>query len=345
MTALSKFIPSESEGPPELKVLWVTNAWPDELRPHWGCFVRSQAQSLWRLGLDVDVLVVRGFLTKRAYFTMLPEVRRRIHDSRYRLVHAHFGHTATMAVVARPPVPLIISFCGEDLLGAPRANGRNTAKSTIESAVFRRLPRFAAATITKSRELETALPASARGRNTVLPNGVDMELFRRRPRREARAEVGWDPEAKIAMFLGDPADPRKRVELAREAVSLVAERMPGARLEVVFDKRPEEIPTYMSAADCLVFPSRSEGSPNAVKEAMAAELPIVATPVGDIPERFDGVAGCFVRPPEPRAFADALVEALEMGAAPQAREAIAPIGLERIGARLREIYERAVAAG
>jgi teichuronic acid biosynthesis glycosyltransferase TuaC len=336
MTPLFKFIPSESKGHSELKILWVTNFWPDEMRPYYGNYVRSQAQSLWDLGLDVDVCFVRGFVSKRAYFETLPEVRRRMQDPRYQLVHVHYGHTAAMAVTAMRH-PLVISFCGEDLLGAPRERGK-TLKSTIESAIFRHLPRFADATITKSREMELALPESLRGRNTVLPNGVDVEVFARGPQADARRAVGWELDGRVAMFLGDPEDPRKRVELAHEAMQIVRERMPDARLEVAFGFNPEMVPALMNAADCLVFPSRSEGSPNAVKEAMAAALPIVATPVGDIPERLGGVEGCFVREPRPEAFAEAIAQALEIRHAPAARAAVEEISIQAVANRLRDIY-------
>ena len=338
MTDLLRFFPTEDPEFPRPRVLWTTNMWPDETRPYYGNFIKSQAESLRRVGLSVDVLYLRGLVGRRAYLATFPELRRRVRDLRYDLVHAHYGHTAavTAASLRRP---LILSFCGEDLLGAPRPGGADTRKSRAEVAVFRQLPRLAAATITKSSEMELALPRSLRAKNRVLPNGVDLDLFRKRPRRGARLEVGWDPDAKVAMFLGDPADPRKRVELAEEAMARVAERVPGARLEIVFGKDPEEMPTYMNAADCLVFTSRSEGSPNAVKEAMAAELPIVATPVGDVADRFADVEGCVVCPPDPEAFADALVDALAMGRAPAAREAVAALGMDRVALRLRELYE------
>jgi teichuronic acid biosynthesis glycosyltransferase TuaC len=336
MSEFLRFFPSESTGPAELKTLWVTNMWPDEVRPYYGNYICSQAQSLWRLGLDVDVLYMRGLLSQRAYLTTLPAVRQRIRDPRYRVIHVHYGHTAAMAVTARRH-PLVISFCGEDLLGAPRAYG-NTMKSTIESAVFRQLPRFADATITKSHEMQLLLPKKLQMRNTVLPNGVDTDVFAPGPRDEARRRLGWDLQGRVALFLGDPDDPRKRVELARQAMERVVAAAPDTRLEIGFGIDPSMVPTVMNAADCLVFPSRSEGSPNAVKEAMAAALPIVATPVGDIPERFDGVEGCFVREPDPETFAEAILKALDMGRAPAAREAVQKVSIDAIAQRLRDIY-------
>src|ERR1700712_2835060 len=259
MTEFLRFYPSESDGPPELKTLWITNMWPDEVRPYFGNYIKSQCESLWRLGLDVDVVYLRGLLSQKAYFTQLPAIRKLARDPKYKVIHAHYGHTGAVAV-ATGRTPLIISFCGEDLLGAPRDRG-NTKKSDIEAAFFRHLPRRCAATITKSAEMELKIPKSLRFRNNVLPNGVDTEVFQPRPMAEARQTLGWDQDVKTAMFLGNPDDPRKRVELAQAAMEQVVREVPDARLEIASGYDPSLVPTLMNAADTLVFPSRSEGSP------------------------------------------------------------------------------------
>jgi len=325
------------EAPAAGTVLFVTNMWPDELRPYYGSFIASQARSLAAAGVAVDVVYVRGFLGVRSYLQALRAVPRAATRRHYEVVHIHYGHTAA-ASLGLPPGPLVTSFCGEDLLGAPRENGI-TLKSRIEVAAFRQVARRADVTITKSAEMERVLPPSVRARNHVLPNGVDLDTFAPRPQAEARERLGWDPAEPVILFLGNPDDPRKNVALAEAAAALVHERVAAARLHIAWGVEPEEVPMLMNAADCLVFPSKSEGSPNAVKEAMACALPIVATPVGDIPERLAGVENCFVRDPELEAFAAALAEALAGGRAPAARAAVEELGIGAVAERLKEIYE------
>jgi teichuronic acid biosynthesis glycosyltransferase TuaC len=338
MTEFLQFFPSESLGPPELKTLWLTNLWPDETKPHHGSFVYSQARSLWKLGLDVDVLYLRGLLGKRGYFTTLRAVRATVADPRYRLLHAHSGHAGAVAVATRVRRrPLIISYLGDDLLKTPNRRG-HTLRSTVEVAAFRRLPYFAAATITKSAEMGRALSPSLRARNFVFPNGVDTDMFSPRSQVESRETLNWPPEGKVALFVGDPDNFRKRADLAQEAMRLVRVKAPDARLEIAAGVKPEMVPIFMNAADCLVFPSRSEGSPNTVKEAMASELPIVATEVGDVRELLDGVDGCFIRQPTPDAFADAILETFRLGRAPAARVAVERLALDTVAGRLRDIY-------
>ena len=141
---------------------------------------------------------------------------------------------------------------------------------------------------------------------TVIPNGIDVRRFDHLPDRvAARAELGWDPSEPVVLYVGKVI-PVKRVEWLLEAV----ERVAGVRLVVVGGYREQfygdsyfrdlladhpraqarttfvgEVPsstvdTYLAASDLFAFPSRFEGMPNAVMEAMAAGLPVVAS---DIP--------------------------------------------------------------
>jgi glycosyltransferase involved in cell wall biosynthesis len=68
---------------------------------------------------------------------------------------------------------------------------------------------------------------------------------------------------------------------------------------------------HLSAADIFVLPSRSEGFSNAIVEAMAASLPVVATEVGGNAEAVkDGVSGFLVPPEDPAALSAAIIRLL-----------------------------------
>jgi glycosyltransferase involved in cell wall biosynthesis len=318
-------------------VLFVTNMWPDEERPWYGTFIKTQADSLERAGVDLDVVSIKGYASKRAYAEAVREVRRLTAQGGYDVVHAHYGHAAVVARFQRA-APLVISYCGDDLLGTPAEGGGLTPRSRVEAALFRQLAHVAAATITKSEEMERALPRSRRDRNRVIPNGVDIARFAPRPRGEARRELGWDPDEPIALFVGDPAIPRKNHSLAEAATRHAAAELWGVRLQVAQGFTPAQIPTLMSAADALLMTSLWEGSPNVVKEAMAAELPVVAVPAGDVEERLRGVEGCFVCPYDAAALGVALVRAVRHGRSPAAREAVRQISLEQVARRVVETY-------
>lgn len=121
------------------------------------------------------------------------------------------------------------------------------------------------------------------------------------------------------------------------------------QLVAVYNKTPEEVCTYMNAADCLLLTSWSEGSPNVIKEAMACNCPIVTTNVGDVEERLAGLEGCFIVPERVRELgnervrdvAQALKTALEFGKRTEGRKRIIADQLEisQIAKRIKEIYE------
>ena len=54
----------------------------------------------------------------------------------------------------------------------------------------------------------------------------------------------------------------------------------------------EDVPVWMNACDLYLLSSDEEGSPNAVKECMACNVPVVATPVGNVPDLFENVVDC-----------------------------------------------------
>jgi glycosyltransferase involved in cell wall biosynthesis len=85
---------------------------------------------------------------------------------------------------------------------------------------------------------------------------------------------------------------------------------------------------HLSAADIFVLPSRSEGFSNAIVEAMAASLPVVATNVGGNAEAVqDGVSGFIVPSEDPQALAAAIMQLL---ADPDKAKAMGSAGKQRV---------------
>ena len=88
--------------------------------------------------------------------------------------------------------------------------------------------------------------------------------------------------------------------------------------------------------------SKTEGSPQVVKEAMACGCPIVSVDVGDVAERTSGVEGCYVvTSREPKNIAEALQKALAFNGRTNGRERIIEMGLsnEQVAKQLEGIYE------
>lgn len=320
---------------PGADTLVVTNVWPEPGRPVYGAAVAREVDALRALGTAVDVAYVRGYASAAAYplaalWFLLSSVLWRGH---YRLVHVHTGE-AGLAARFHVGTPIVITYAGDDLLGDRDAQGRLTGKARLRRGVVRFASRFFDATITQSRAMEEALPPSRRGRNHVIPTGIVAADFAPQSRAEARAELGWDDEP-VALFAATkPHSPAKRLWLAREA----AERA-GVRLEVPVDVPHHRMPLLMNAADCLLVTSAVEGSPNVVKEALMCNLPVVATPVGDIPERLDGVNPSWLCRPEAELLATALADCVAQRARSNGRAVADGLRQDLIARRVLAVHE------
>ena len=67
----------------------------------------------------------------------------------------------------------------------------------------------------------------------------------------------------------------------------------------------DKLPLYLKASDIFIRPSRSEGLGNSFIEAMSAGVPVIATPVGGIPDFLtDGETGLFCDPENPADIAE-----------------------------------------
>ena len=138
------------------------------------------------------------------------------------------------------------------------------------------------------------------------------------------------------LFVGDGPD---RSALQRLTRTLGLER------SVIFAGIRTNVAPFYALADIFALPSLSEGSPNALLEAMACSLPIVATRVGGVPEiASDGTSALLVPPRQPLAMAGAIARLLDdsalgaqLGAAAR-RRVLADYTPEQRTTRLSRLY-------
>src|SRR5262249_39427473 len=138
----------------------------------------------------------------------------------------------------------------------------------------------------------------------IIPCGVDLSLFSPRPKAEARRRLGLADDRKYILFPFDPNRAVKRFDIAREAVSRLAANGQDVDMLTVSKVHFREMPWYYSAADAMILCSDSEGSPTSVKEALACNLPVVSTDIGDVREIMKGISGVEITEQTPGSLAD-----------------------------------------
>jgi teichuronic acid biosynthesis glycosyltransferase TuaC len=267
--------------------LVVSNMRPDAAHPERGSFVRDQVAALRALG-GTDVELYEFPPGPRALARAALELRRRFGSARggagagsrasFDLVHAHFGLTAWPALAA-PAGVRALTLHGTDL-SHPR-----TRLLTLAA-----LPRIDVLA-TVSRALADQLPARAARRAQVLPCGVDLDRFAPIARTNARSQLELDAHRPYLLFAADPARPEKRFDRARElAASLDVELLALGGVE------PARVPLLVNAANAVLVPSEREGFGLAALEALACDVPVLATPVGIHSEALADLPGTLCAP-------------------------------------------------
>jgi glycosyltransferase involved in cell wall biosynthesis len=179
----------------------------------------------------------------------------------------------------------------------------------------------------------------------VIPNGVDFELFRPMSRADARAELGWDQDRYYVLFCNDPGIPVKNFPLALISIERLKDRGISAELVVAKNISHAKVVQYMNASNVLILPSFAEGSPNVVKEAMACNIPVIASDVGDVSEVIARTRGCKVCPLDPDAFAEGLEQALLRTEPTTGRTDISHLENSVIAKRIIRVYDQVLSKG
>ncbi len=301
-----------------MRALVVTNMWPSPERPPLGVFVRDQVDALRRLeGVEVDVFS----FPPGGYARAARDIRARHRGGGHDVVHAHFGLTAWVALALGGPAPRAVTLHGNDV--------RHPRSRRITQAALGRMDLVAAA----SEELAAAAP----GRHDVrvLPCGVDTHRFRPIARAQARAQLGLPPDEPCLLFPHDPARIVKRHDRAMDVAD-------GARLLSLGQVAPAQVPLWINAANAVVAPTEFEGFGLAVLEALACDVPVLTTPVGNHPAALRGIAGALCAPYDLeawRALAAAHLAAPDPRVAGRARAEVwsADRMAERVAAAWREL--------
>lgn len=246
-------------------------------------FVQSQYNSLKKEGVDMLLFPVVG-KGWRGYLKAVIALHKIVKYEQPDIVHAHYsicGWAASMACLGLCHKPRIVV----SILGSFPEKMKQKANMVRWSA--RHLWDIV---IVKSLRTANQLGVPV----AIIPNGVSLDTFHPMNQANARKKVGFEKNKKYVIWCSNPDRQEKNWPLAAEGVRELKNEGFSAELVAVFNKTPQEVCTYMNAADCLLLTSDSEGSPNVIKEAMACNCPIVTTNVGDVEERLKKLDGCYI---------------------------------------------------
>jgi len=320
-------------------------------------------------GLDVRVLPTLGrAVDPAADLRALASLRGLVRVLRPDLVHTHTAKAGALgraAVPARARGPALVHTFHGHVLSGNFGRLASSAFAALERRLARRTGCLVAVAPRVRDELLHRHGVGRAGQWVVVPPGYDPGRTRPDPAagRAWRARLGVSPDEVLAGVVGRLA-PVKRVRWALDALG----ELPGVRLVVVgdgpraaalraaadprvlFEPPRETLHEVWGALDLLALPSRQEGLPQVLVEALAAGVPAVATAVGGVPDLLrDGRDGLLVPPDDEEAFGraarrlarDADLRA-RLGTAGRERD-LSDHGAEAVAAALTAVYEDALA--
>lgn len=282
-----------------MQVLLISNMYPRK-NSDFGIFIKDQVENLEKNGIKMIKVVKTG----KTHFAYVPFVSKSIFYLLFRtydLVHGHYGfHSALFpAVIKRKP--LVVTFHGSDALKEPL---RHKVYRSLQKFIISRSDNIIAVSDEIKNVLTSNLGAEP-NRISIISCAVDTSVFVSLEKMDVRRKLGIAQNAKVVLFAGSLSY-TKGVDVIFEC----AQRMPDVLFILVGDgllktgikncKFPgacphEEMPIWMNAADIFVLPSRSEGTPVVILEALSCGIPVIASRIGGCPDVIkDGQTGYLV---------------------------------------------------
>ena len=325
-----------------MKILIVGNNKPGHFAP----FVEEQARVLQKQGCEVVFFGVQG-KGLIGYLRCLPALKRAIHQHQPDLIHAHYGLSGLLANLQRR-VPVVTTYHGSDINVPAVRRFSKIAMRLSAHNIF-----VSQRNVTLALSPNSLITSRLKKRYTLLPCGVNIPQpwSKLQTQRVGQLTLNqWvqsvlSKNEKNVLFAGAFDNAVKDPELAKTVMNKLVKEGVKAELIELKGYYRDQVNALMYTCDALLMTSKTEGSPQVIKEAMACGCPIVSVDVGDVAERVSGVEGCYVvRTREPKDIAEALQQAIAFEGKTNGRKRIMEMGLsnEQVAERLIAIYESLV---
>lgn len=290
-------------------------------------FISDQVEALSANGIKCAYFTIEGKGIK-GYLSNRRLLLQKIKSFQPHLIHAHYGLSGLLANLQRR-VPVVTTYHGSDI---------NNNKVFLFSRLAMLLSAFNIFVSEKNQR-----KANLKQKQALIPCGVDLTVFKPMDKALARQQMGFSPHEQLVLFAGHFGNAVKNPELAQAAVAL----LPEVRLLELKGYSRSEVATLMNAVDVCLMTSRTEGSPQFVKEALACNCPVVSVAVGDVPEVIGNIDGCYLVERSATAVSEALKRVLSQAGRLNAQIELIKKGFDQIHVvqQLSTVYQSIVGSG
>jgi teichuronic acid biosynthesis glycosyltransferase TuaC len=303
-------------------------------------FVHRQVSSLKTLIPDTHIIHAGMGSSLQDMISLAIRIRHAVKAVTPDVIHSQYGTlTGAITVMTSGRVPTVISFGGDEIYGTYiNELSTKSLRTYLALKASKYCAQKATVCIAKNETMRKILKKWGAKRVEVIPNGVNLDLFKELPQGACRAQLGLKSDVQYVIFAVREKDYVKRADLAKRAVELCNfGSSQKVELLILDNVDPKLIPIYLNAGNVLLLCSNHEGSPNIVKEALACNRPVVSTDVGDLRERFSSVDGLFLVRQNPSDLAEGLREAIRLKRS-NGRDFVKDLSEEIVAKRLVDLY-------
>ena len=311
-----------------MKVLVVTSEWSSKNHPNHVPFLKDNILSLKSKDVKISIYKIKSESMSNRLSSIF-KLRKKIRDDKYDVIHIHWGYNGLFCLGLNTPV--VVTFHGSDL--------NRPFPFKIRSMIAYLFSKISTITSNYNIFVSEALVKNSlikKKKMTVIPMGIDLEKFCPKDKRECRDQLELPLNKHIILFGGNSSQVVKRLPLAMSAFSYLDDKYKLITIDYIDHNL---IPIYMNACDMLLMTSAIEGSPTMIKEALACNVPVVSTNVGDVKEQLNGLENCFIIKSEtPREIASVVKKCIKNQVVPNGRAKMLNFSVNVLSNEIIKIY-------
>lgn len=320
------------------KVLWTHTFSPSEKNS--GVFMFQLIEPLRKQDIFVIPIYIGGIKSNPIkFFARLPVIYKQALECD--IIHAQYGSMCGLLSILLPGKKLL-SLRGSDWYGI----AGESRKKKIHNFLARKfttmsLPFYKKIIVMSNRMQKEVNSRYPMADVVAIPDGIDLGKFYARDKINARRQLELEENAKYILFTSACEGNRvKRAELALEAFKLAKEKMPSLHMMVAEKIDHNLMPIYINASDLTIITSIHEGWPNCIKEALACNVPFVATDVSDLREIAGKTEICKVVEADAEKISKAIIEVSGIQGEHNLRNFVNDMAIDNCANKLKIEYEK-----
>ena len=265
-----------------MNILHITNNYPTTKNPIFGIFVKEQIDSLNSLDCNNDIFFINGRENgKLEYIKSIIRLRRFLKNRHFDVIHCHHALSAMCFILS-----------GRSRSFKSVVSYQNDPSKELGLMIFKLIHRGIDAIVLKNES-----PLVNNISIFHQPNGVDTRFFYKQERDACISYLNLEEQKKYILFISSNyVRKQKRYDKFAKILDILKNKYGMTNIEELkmINVKRELVPLYFGASSLHLLTSDFEGSPNSVKEAMACDIPIVSTNVGNVKNLLSGVTGSYV---------------------------------------------------